>query len=306
MAMSLHPSSTRPTRRGRRPLSGFDVANVVVLAVIVLACVYPFLYIIAVSLSEGTAVNAGEVVLWPQGFNLDSFAYVLGNKQLGILRAVGNSLLYTAVGTLFSITIIYLTAYPLSKSRLRGAAPITAIFLVTWIFDAGIVPAYVVNSHLGFVNNWLVMVVPWGFNTFLLIIAITFLRNIPIELEESALVDGANDFQIMRRIYLPLSKPLLGTVGIFSAVQIWNSFLIPLIYLQDKALAPIQLVLYQLLIKTDTNGTSFQQVTVNGHQVVPQNIEAVTMLFAIVPILAFYPVAQRYFKQGILVGAIKG
>jgi putative aldouronate transport system permease protein len=308
MTLTLRKNDTRPaaaTHRRRR-IGVFDVVNLVVLLAIVAACVYPFVYILAVSFSDGTAVNAGKVTLFPQDVNIEAYRYVLTNERLGILRSLLNSLFYTAVGVAFSVAITYLTAYPLSKPRLRGATAISVLFLVTWVFDAGIVPTYVINSQLGFVNNWLAMVIPWGFSTFLLLISITYLRNIPVDLEESALIDGANDWQIMWRVYLPLSKPLLGTIGIFYAVQIWNSFLIPLIYLQDKALAPIQLVLYHLLIKTDTNATSFQQVTMGGHQLIPQNIEAVTMIFAIVPILAFYPFAQRYFQQGILVGAIKG
>ncbi|MFE5836577.1 carbohydrate ABC transporter permease [Arthrobacter sp. NPDC056493] len=297
--------STLQTRRRRKP-TAFDIVNLVVLFAIVAACIYPFVYILAVSLSDGSAVNAGKVALIPEGINIETYKYVLTNERLGILRSLLNSLLYTSVGVAFSVAITYLTAYPLSKARLRGGGAIVMLFLITWVFDAGIVPTYVINSQLGFVNNWLAMVIPFGFSTFLLLIAITFLRNIPVELEESALIDGANDLQTMWRIYLPLSKPLLGTIGIFYAVQIWNSFLVPLIYLQDKTLAPIQLVLYRLLLNTDTNATSFQQITMGGHQLVPQNIAAVTMIFAIVPILAFYPYAQRYFQQGILVGAIKG
>ncbi|MFF2840673.1 carbohydrate ABC transporter permease [Paenarthrobacter sp. NPDC057981] len=308
MTLTLRPNkqpSSLRTRR-RRKLTAFDIVNLAVLFAIVAACIYPFVYILAVSLSDGSAVNAGKVVLVPEAINIETYKYVLTNERLGILRSLLNSLLYTSVGVAFSVAITYLTAYPLSKTRLGGAGAIVMLFLITWVFDAGIVPTYVINSQLGFVNNWLAMVIPFGFSTFLLLISITFLKNIPIELEESAVIDGANDWQTMWRIYLPLSRPLLGTIGIFYAVQIWNSFLVPLIYLQDKTLAPIQLVLYRLLLNTDTNATSFQQITMGGHQLVPQNIAAVTMVFAIVPILAFYPYAQRYFQQGILVGAIKG
>jgi putative aldouronate transport system permease protein len=289
-----------------RKLSLFGLVNGTLLCFIAFLCIYPFIYILAISLSEGAQVAAGEVTLLPKGLNIETYRHVLTTERLGILRSVYNSILYTSVGTAFSVTITYLTAYPLSKARLRGATTVMLLFLATWVFEVGIVPAYIVNSKLGFVDNWLVMVIPWGFSTFLLLITISFLRAIPNDFEESAYLDGANDWQIMHRIFLPLSKPVLGTIAIFYAVQIWNSFLIPLIYLQDKALAPIQLVLYQLLIAGDPNTSSIQQIISNGHQIYPQNIQAATMVFAIVPILAFYPYAQRYFNKGIMVGAIKG
>lgn len=290
----------------RSRLSAFGVVNTTVLVIIALLCIYPFIYILSVSLSDGRHVAAGQVFGWPKGLNIETYRYILSTPRLGILRGVLNSALYTMVGTAFSVTITFLTAYALSKKRLVGAGVIMMGFIVTWIFDAGIVPAYIVNQRLGFVDNWLVMVIPYGFSTFLLIVAISFLRAIPDELEESASMDGANDLQIMWRIYLPLSRPVVATIAIFYAVQIWNSFLIPLVYFQNRSLAPIQLVLYNLLIAGDADSASFQQIQSHGHEIYPVNIQAATMVFAIVPILCFYPWAQRYFSKGILTGAIKG
>ncbi|GAA1578842.1 MULTISPECIES: carbohydrate ABC transporter permease [Kribbella] len=291
---------------GRSRFSAFGVVNTTILVIIALLCIYPFVYIISVSLSDGRFVAAGHVFGWPKGLNFETYRYVLGTPRLGILRGVLNSAWYTAAGTAFSVVITFLTGYALSKKRLVGAGVIMMGFIVTWIFDAGIVPAYIVNQKLGFVDNWLVMVIPWGFSTFLLIVTISFLRTIPDELEESAFVDGANDLQIMWRIYLPLSRPVIATIAIFYAVQIWNSFLIPLIYFRDRSLAPIQLVLYNLLIAGDADAASFQQIQSHGHEIYPVNIQAATMVFAIVPILCFYPWAQRYFSKGILTGAVKG
>lgn len=292
-------------RRGRRP-SAFAVVNGAVLVLIALLCIYPFLYILAVSLSDGRAVASGSVHILPEGFNIETYRYILTAPRLGILRSLLNSVLYTAVGTLFSVTITYLTAYPLSKTRLVGIKVVMLGFIATWVFDAGIIPSYIVNSRLGFVDNWLVMVIPWGFNTFLLIITIAFLRTIPGELEEAAHLDGANDFQVMRRVHFPLSRPVVATIAVFYAVQIWNQFLVPLIYFQDDKLAPIQLVLYKLLLSGDKQATTFEQISIGGHVIIPQSIQAATMIFAIVPILCFYPYAQRYFSKGLLVGSVKG
>lgn len=292
------PAASRPTV--------FGVVNGVLLVVIAILCLYPLVYILSVSLSDGRAVQSGEVTLLPIGFNVETYRYIFSSPRLGILRALGNSFLYTAVATVVAVTLTYMTAYALSKKSLPGRGLIMMLFVITWIFDAGIVPTYIVNQHLGLVNNWLIMVLPLAQSTFLLIIARSFLEQIPSELEESASIDGAGDARIMTRIYFPLSTPAVATIGIFYAVQTWNQFLFPLIYLQDKALQPIQLVLYRLLLSNDAQAINFERIVANGHQILPQNIRAATMVCAIVPILAFYPYAQRYFSKGIMLGAVKG
>lgn len=296
---------SRSILRGRR-LTRFGVINGIVLLVIGLLCVYPFLYVVSVSLSDGNEVAAGRVFIWPRNVNIETYRYVFSDSSLGIVRGVLNSIAYTVVGTVVAVFLTFMTGYVLSRKYLPGRYVIMMLFVVSWIFEAGLIPSYIVNSKLGLVNNPLVMIFPGAISTFLLIITRSFLEGIPDELEESASMDGANAFQVMWRIYLPLSTPVLATIGIFYAVSIWNSFLTPLIYLQDKGLQPIQLVLYQLLINKDSNSTTLQDLVVHGHHVIPRNIEAATMVFAIVPILLAYPFAQRYFTKGITVGAIKG
>lgn len=306
---SRHPRPSSPPAAPagrRRRVEVFDVVNALILGLIAIACVYPFLYILGVSLSDGRAVLENRVVLWPVDVNIETFRYILTNERLGVVRALLNSVLYTVVGTVVAVVLTYLTAYALSKKRLPGRQAIMLLFILTWIFDAGIVPAYIVNSGLGLVNNWLIMVLPLAISTFLLIVTKAFVEAIPDELEESASIDGANDFQILTKIYLPLSKPVIATIGIFYAVQTWNSFLWPLIYLRDASLQPIQVVLYRLLLGSQDQALNFQQTVSNGFLVIPENIRAATMLFAIVPVLLFYPYAQRYFSKGILVGAVKG
>lgn len=290
----------------RRQVSAFGIVNGALLLLISLLCVYPFVYVLSVSLSDGSAVAAGDVFLLPAGLNIETYRYIFSAPNLGIVRGVVNSLIYTSVGTAVAVGLTFMTAYALSRPYLRGRYLIMMLFLISWIFEAGLIPTYIVNDKLGLVNNPLVMILPNAISTFLLIITRSFLDGLPNELEESASLDGANAFQIMCRIYLPLATPVLATIGIFYAVSIWNSFLIPLIYLQDRDLHPIQLVLYGLLINKDEGATTLQNLVVNGHQIMPQNIEAATMVFAIVPILLAYPFAQRYFTKGIMIGAIKG
>lgn len=290
----------------RRRVSAFGIVNGALLTLIAMLCVYPFVYVVSVSLSDGTNVAAGDVFLLPAGLNFETYRYIFSAPNLGIVRGVVNSLIYTSVGTVVAVGLTFMTGYALSRPYLRGRYVIMMLFLLSWIFEAGLIPTYVVNDKLGLVNNPLVMILPNAISTFLLIITRSFLEAIPDELEESASLDGANAFQTMCRIYLPLATPVLATIGIFYAVSIWNSFLTPLIYLQDRDLQPIQLVLYGLLINKDEGATTLQNLVVNGHQIMPQNIEAATMVFAILPILLAYPFAQRYFSKGIMIGAIKG
>ena len=149
------------------------------------------------------------------------------------------------------------------------------------------------------------MILPMAMNAFLLIITKSFLEGLPEELEEAAFMEGANDWQIMWKIYFPLCKPIVATITVFYAVFIWNQFLIPIIYLQDTALHPITLVLYNMIINGSSDGTSFENIVVNGVQLSPQNLQAASIFCAIFPILFIYPIAQKYFTKGMLLGSVK-
>ncbi|MFD0675591.1 MULTISPECIES: carbohydrate ABC transporter permease [unclassified Paenibacillus] len=289
----------------KRKIDMFEATNNSLLILLAIICVYPFLNILAVSVSDGLAVITGKVYFWPIGFNVETYKYVLGNSRLGISLGLFNSIFYTVSGTLVAVLLTFVTAYALSRKRLKGRYFIMLLFLFTWIFEAGLIPSYLVNNTLGLVNSRWIMILPGAISTFLLIITRSFLDAIPGELEESAFIDGANELQMLTRIFFPLSTPVLATIGVFYAVHIWNAFMIPLIYLQDRTLHPIQLILYRLIIKPD-GGTSFENLTVNGHQILPDNIEAATIFLAIFPILFVYPFAQKYFTKGMLLGSLKG
>ncbi|WP_216624454.1 carbohydrate ABC transporter permease [Paenibacillus foliorum] len=289
----------------KRKIDMFEATNNSLLILLAIICVYPFLNILAVSVSDGLAVITGKVYFWPIGFNVETYKYVLGNSRLGITLGLFNSIFYTVSGTLVAVLLTFVTAYALSRKRLKGRYFIMLLFLFTWIFEAGLIPSYLVNNTLGLVNSRWIMILPGAISTFLLIITRSFLDAIPGELEESAFIDGANELQMLTRIFFPLSTPVLATIGVFYAVHIWNAFMIPLIYLQDRTLHPIQLILYRLIIKPD-GGTSFENLTVNGHQILPDNIEAATIFLAIFPILFVYPFAQKYFTKGMLLGSLKG
>lgn len=289
----------------KQKIDMFEAANNTLLILLAIVCVYPFLNILSVSVSDGLAVITGKVYFWPVGFNIETYKYVLGNSRLGISLGLFNSIFYTVSGTLVAVLLTFVTAYALSRKRMKGRYFIMLLFLFTWIFEAGLIPNYLVNNALGLVNSRWIMILPGAISTFLLIITRSFLDAIPAELEESAFIDGANELQMLSRVFFPLSTPVLATIGVFYAVHIWNAFMVPLIYLQDRTLHPIQLILYRLIIKPD-GGTSFENLTVNGHQILPNNIEAATIFLAIFPILFVYPFAQKYFTKGMLLGSLKG
>lgn len=290
----------------KQKTSTFDVVNVTILGVIAIACVYPFWNILMVSISDAKAVLAGEIYLWPRGITADTYRYIFTNQRLGIATSVYNSVYYTVLGGVFAVFLTYFTAYALSRKKLVGRRLIMVTFVFTWVFEAGLIPNYLILSSLGFVNSRWVMIIPQAISTFLLIITRSFLDAIPTELEESAFIDGANDFQIMTQIFFPLSKPVVATISVFYAIQIWNNFLLPLIYIRNQALKPIQLVLYELVIQPSTEGSGLETIMTDTMTVVPKNIEAAAVVLGMVPIMLVYPFAQRYFTKGIMIGAIKG
>jgi putative aldouronate transport system permease protein len=284
----------------------FDYINMVILLLIAILSVYPFVNIMAISLSDGASVASGKVFLIPQGWNIETYKYILNSPRLGVASGLFNSIFYTVFGSLFAVFLTFITAYPLSRTRLKGRNFIVLIFLFTWVFEAGIIPNYIINNALGLVDSRWIMIIPGAINTFLLIITRSFMDNIPIEIEETAFIDGANDIQIMYKLFLPLCKPIVATIAIFYSVTIWNQFLVPMIYLQSQHLQPITVVLYSMIISGGKDATTFENLLVNGVELTPQNLHSAAIFLAVIPILFVYPFAQKYFTKGMLLGAVKG
>lgn len=194
----------------------------------------------------------------------------------------------------------------LTRRKFKGRFLLMGLFVFTWVFEAGIIPSYIVYSAMGMVNNPLVMIVPSAINVQYLIITKSFLDNMPYELEEAAYIDGANDIQIMMRIYLPVSSAILATVAVFYAVFIWNQYLTPLLYLQNPDLFTIQQILKRLVISSGDSNTSFRTIIQNGHLINPSNLRSAAIFVAMLPIVLIYPFVQKYFKNGVLIGSVKG
>lgn len=288
-----------------KKLSCFDIINTFLMLLVIIVCAYPFLYELAIALSDGKAVSAGKVFLFPKDFNWHSFNYILKTERLGILRGFINSVFYTTVGTVVSVMTTFTTAYVLSRKKFRMHKIIIAVFMFTYVFEAGLIPNYLINNNLHLVNNVLIMILPSAISTYLLIITRTFLLQIPDALEESATLDGANDFQIMWHIFFPISKPAVATIALFYAVQRWNDFLIPLIYLKEKKLQPLSLILYNFTVAANSTASPLENIQVNGVLLSYRTLTAAIVIITIVPILLVYPFAQKYFASGLLMGSVK-
>lgn len=286
--------------------SAFDFVNAAVLLIISQICIYPFLYVFFIATSDGTFLARGEVTFLPRGFNLESFRYIVDNPRLSVFVGMENSFLYTIAGTVFAVVLTYITAYVLSRRRFRHRYWMMGLFVITWVFEAGIIPQYIVYNAFGFVDNPAVMIVPGAINTQFLIIAKVFLEGIPQELEEAAFIDGANDWVTLTRIFMPLSKTLLATIGTFYPISIWNQYLLPQIYLKNEGLQTIQQVLKNVVITDSGSSTAFQNVIQNGFTLNQQNLKAAAIVIAMLPIMCLYPFVQKYFKKGILIGSVKG
>lgn len=290
----------------KKKIQAFEIINNIILLLIALISIYPFLHIFFVACSNGTYLQRGEVGFFPKGFNLEAFKYVIANPKFHVWTGLKNSFLYTFAGTVVAILTTYVTAYVLSRPRLKGRYFIMGVFIITWVFDAGIIPQYIIYSKLGFIDNPWVMIIPAAIDTQFLIITKTFIEGIPKELEEAAVVDGANDWMILTRLYFPLSKTIIATIGTFYAVSIWNQYLIPQIYLKADKLKVIQQVLKDVVITSDRQAVTFSNIFVNGITLNQQNLKAAAVFVAMLPIVLVYPFVQKYFKKGIMIGAVKG
>ncbi|GIQ64339.1 carbohydrate ABC transporter permease [Paenibacillus cisolokensis] len=262
----------------------------------------PFVNLLAKSLSSESAVISGTVGLWPVGWQTGTYRYVLQNAMF--LNAFQVSVLVTVVGTALSLAMTTITAYPLSKPRLRGRKWFLLLFIFTMLFSGGLIPTYLLMHNLGLVNSLPVLFLPAMVNVFNMLIIKNYFEGLPDSLEESAKLDGAGNIRILLYVVLPLSLPVLATIALFFAVAFWNDYFAPMIYITNPSLKPLQLYLKELLV---ASGGEFLKDNVDAAlNTTPQSIQAASILLATVPILLVYPFLQKYFVKGVLIGSVKG
>ncbi|MBE7680304.1 carbohydrate ABC transporter permease [Paenibacillus sp. P13VS] len=285
---------------GERKISVFSVMNSLILCLVAVATLYPIVYITAVSLSDTAAVVQGRVFLFPKGLNLEAYVEVLKNDT--IPRAYLNSIFYTAFGTFVNLLFTAVAAYPLSQKGFFGRKFFMMAIVLTMFLNPGIIPTYVVVQQLGLTDSVWALVLPNAIWTMELIILKSFYENMSSQIREAALIDGASEYRILFNIVIPLSKPALASIGLFYFMGHWNSFFLPLIYLNDPDKYPLQVVLRDMLIYSAENDAGL----VDRSALAPQSIKNATIVLSMIPVLLIYPFAQKYFAKGVMLGSEKG
>ncbi len=280
----------------------FRVANAVVLLLVCAVTLYPFVNLVAKAFSSEGYIAAGEVNLVPRGFNLETFRVVLADELFWTNYA--NTFVYTVVGTVIAMAMTSTYAYALSKPHLKGRAFFVGIAVFTMFFGGGLIPNYIlIANYLGWRNSIWAVVVPGALSVFNLLVMKAFFENFPTELEEAAAIDGLSTYGVFFRIVLPLSKAVLATMTLFYAVGLWNSWFSAFLYMDDKSLFPVTVYLRNLIAAA----TGSQEIAEGGEAVqVAANIQSVTMLLTVLPIICLYPFIQRYFVSGVMLGSVKG
>ncbi len=279
---------------------------VFVIFIFVLTCVLPFVNVIAISLSSKSAILRGNVSFWPKEFNLQAYELIFRDKSM--IRSLFFTVEVTVIHTVLAMVLTIFMAYPLTKRRLKGRKLLNFFALFTMYFSGGTIPIYLNIKELGMIDTMWSLIVPAALSTYYMIIMRSFFQTLPEALEEAAIIDGANDFQVLWRVYLPLSLASLATITLFYAVNKWNSFQDAIYYITKRDLQPLQLKLYNII----EGSQSVEIATIEGsgaatlQSSVSESIRSATIIFATLPILVVYPFVQRYFVAGVTIGAVKG
>ena len=286
----------------------FLVFNAIFIALLTLTCIIPIWNILCMSFSDASYVAAGEVKLWPVGFTTEAYRFVMMNDKfwaafLVTLQRVGS-------GVLVNMVLVILAAYPLSKSvrEFQARKYYVWFFIVTMLFNGGLIPTYIVVSRAGLINSIWALILPGAVPVFNVILLMNFFRSLPKEIEESANIDGAGQFTVMWRLYVPLSMPAIATIILFVLVGHWNSWFDGLIYMNDQNRYPLQSYLQTVITSTSISllQTTDVQMLIDRFKVNDRNMRAAQIFIAMVPILAAYPFLQKYFTTGIVMGSVKG
>jgi putative aldouronate transport system permease protein len=285
----------------------FEWFNCLFMIGMCLLMLYPFLFVLAASLSDSSAVARGMVGIIPQGFNIRAYEEVF--KYENIWSGYRNTILYTACGTVFNLVFTICGAYPLSRKQFFGRRVFTFFIAATMFFSGGLIPTYLVMRSYKLLNTFWVMILPCAINTWNMIIMRTFFQNLPTELEEAAIIDGCNDLGVLLKIVIPLSTASIMTIGMFYAVGHWNAWFNAFIYLKDFDRYPLQLWLRMIVLQNQLNDITNMQsgaVDMGTENLISDTIKYAVIVVAAAPILCVYPFIQKYFVKGVTVGSIKG
>ena len=283
-------------------LEGFDIMVYVVIALVCAIMIYPFLNVIAVSLTSYSEYLKNPMMIFPAKLDLAAFKYVLTNNQVHVSYI--NTIIVTIAGTVIGIALLILTAYPLSKSHLKGRTFFMNVVVFTMMFNGGLIPTYNLIKSIKLLDTLWALILPSALTAFNLILMKNFFESLPESLEEAAKIDGANDWYILFKIIIPLSKPIIATLVMFLAVAYWNNYFNAIMYIRDRSLWTLQLVLREIVLSDSAQ--SLEQGNEGAENIVPVTIKYASLLVVMLPILVVYPFVQKYFVHGVMVGAVKG
>ncbi|MDR1263471.1 MAG: carbohydrate ABC transporter permease [Oscillospiraceae bacterium] len=304
MVNGVQPQRTPRRSGGRLNAQRYGFSSVIIYAVVIASvaiCVIPVLHILALSMSGRDAVLARKVTFWPKDFNFNAYTSVFMDKSMQ--RALVFSIALTMSYTVLAMTGSVLLAYPLCKARLPGRKGLMLFILIPMYFSGGIIPEYLWIKTLGLVDRPLSLLLPILISTYNTIILRNFFSSIPASLEESAMIDGGGDFTVLWKIALPLSVPALATLSLFYAVSRWNTFADVRYYINSTQYYTLQMKLYQVVF--NSTDTEVNMIEGGRNAVLSDTIKSAAIVFATVPILIVYPFLQRYFVQGVMIGAVK-
>lgn len=280
-------------------LTLFDYINTVIMLIVALIIIFPILNVISISFSEATYVVQNKISFFPRGFNLEAYKLILCSNK--IPRAYLNTIIYTIAGVAVNVVMTAIAAYPLARKGFFGKKFFMSMIIFTMFFNGGIIPNYIIVRNLGMINTIWAIIIPNALWTVELLIMKSFYQSISPSLYESAYIDGASEYKVLFRIFIPLSKASIASLALFFFIGHWNSYFIPMIYLNDIEKAPLQVVLKEMLILNTAKDIYLDKYA----KMTPETMKNATIFISMVPILIVYPFAQKYFVSGIMLGSIK-
>ena len=294
---------------GSRAISKFHISDVIIIAVLVIlcaTCVIPFWHLLVKSISGDMAVMMKSVFFWPKDFTLEAYSKVFADSAM--VRSMGYSVMVTLIFTALGMIVCTCASYPLSKKRLKGKGFFTFVLMVPMYFTAGMIPSFILMFNLKLIDNMWVLILPLIYSPYNMLVMKTYFQStIPDSLEESAFLDGATNFQILRKIVLPLSKPIIATLSLFYAVGRWNAYADHMYYIRSDTKRMIQYKLYLLVQGAEASiSTSLGDMGGVSNVTTPEVLQAACIMFVTIPIIIIYPFLQKYFVKGAMIGAVKG
>ena len=292
---------TKRTSRDDRILEGIFYA---VLGAFMLLCLYPVYFVVLASVTDAVHVNSGELLIWPKGFHLNGYKFVLGDARIG--SGYLNTLVYTVCGTLLGLSTSLAAGYALSRRDLPGRGLIMGAMVFTMYFSGGLIPTYLVVKSLGLINTRWVMIILGSVSVYNVILIRTFFAStIPGELQDAAFIDGCSNLRFFFQIALPLSTAIVAVIALYLAVGYWNAYFNALIYITDRSKSPLQIFLREILMAQESNDIGDGELAGEYKRMV-QIVKYAVIVVATLPIVCLYPFLQRYFVKGVMIGSLKG